>query len=95
MSKTSDRDDRDDRGGGQARDTGGGDQGRAGSGQPNPIELQRALKGVDYPATRGALVSAARNAQADDTIVDALMRIPERNYEDPAQVSEAVAKHRE
>ena len=62
--------------------------------QPNPIALQKALKGVDYPATRGALVSAARDSGADDAIVDALEGIPEKRYEDPAQVSEAVAHHR-
>ena len=77
-------------------DTQGGknaDNDRSG-GQPNPIELQRALKGMDYPATRGALISRAREAGADDSIVDALAQIPERNYEDPAQVSEAVADSR-
>ncbi|WP_245001801.1 DUF2795 domain-containing protein [Cupriavidus pinatubonensis] len=59
--------------------------------RPSPIALQKALKGVDYPATRGALVSAARESGADDEIVDALEAIPEKRYEDPAQVSEAVA----
>lgn len=67
----------------------------ANSNNPNPIALQKALKGMDYPATRGALISTARDNKADDSIINALMRIPERNYEDPAQVSEAVADHRD
>jgi hypothetical protein len=80
------------------KDKGGkGDKGSKGDSarsQPNPIALQKALKGVDYPATRGALVSAARDSGADGAIVDALEGIPEKRYEDPAQVSEAVAHHR-
>ena len=79
------------------RDKDKGDNGGKGDSarnQPNPIALQKALKGVDYPATRGALVSAARDSGADDAIVDALEGIPEKRYEDPAQVSEAVAHHR-
>lgn len=71
-----------------------GDRGNSARNQPNPIALQKALKGVGYPATRGALVSAARDSGADDAIVDALEGIPEKRYEDPAQVSEAVAHHR-
>ncbi|MCA3186706.1 MULTISPECIES: DUF2795 domain-containing protein [unclassified Cupriavidus] len=65
------------------------------TGNTDPIKLQKALKGLDYPATRGALISAARDNQADDGIINALMRIPEKNYEDPTQVSEAVAAHRD
>lgn len=65
------------------------------SGSLDPIELQKALKGLDYPATRGALISAARDNRADDRIINALMRIPEQHYESPAKVSEAVAAHRD
>ncbi|SOZ39901.1 DUF2795 domain-containing protein [Cupriavidus neocaledonicus] len=64
------------------------------AGMPNPIELQRALKGVDYPATREQLVDKAREAGADEAITRALEAIDDREYEDPAQVSEAVARGR-
>ena len=62
--------------------------------RPNPIDLQRHLKGVDYPATRDELVSKAREAGANEDILRALEAIPERDYEDPAQVSEAIGKDR-
>ncbi|NUO87858.1 MAG: DUF2795 domain-containing protein [Cupriavidus sp.] len=70
------------------------EQGKSGDagGMPNPIELQRALKGVDYPATREQLVDKAREAGADEAITRALEAIDDREYEDPAQVSEAVAR---
>jgi hypothetical protein len=66
--------------------------GNRGGNTPNPIELQRALKGVDYPATREQLLDKARQAGADDSITGALEQIPDREYEDPAQVSEAVGR---
>ena len=39
-------------------------------GQPNPIEVQKALHGVDYPTTREKLVEAARSNGANQDIVD-------------------------
>ena len=38
----------------------------------NPIDVQRHLKGVSYPASRDDLVSAARDNGASDEIVSAL-----------------------
>ncbi|CAG2147588.1 DUF2795 domain-containing protein [Cupriavidus plantarum] len=72
----------------QQQDGGSGKEGKL-----NPIELQKALKGMDYPANRDALVSLAQKNGAKDDIIEALGRIPDRDYEDPAQVSEAVAHH--
>jgi hypothetical protein len=68
------------------------DNGATRGGKVNPIELQRALKGADYPASREDLVAKARDAGADDAIIGALGSMADRQYEDPAQVSEAVAK---
>ncbi|SOY67343.1 conserved hypothetical protein [Cupriavidus taiwanensis] len=59
----------------------------------DPAALEQALRGLDYPATRGALVSAARDNNADDAIVDALLGIPEQNYRNAAEVAQAVARH--
>lgn len=60
------------------------------SSQPNPIDLQKHLAGVDYPADRDSLVKAARENGADDALIDQLQEIPERTYSGPDQVSEAV-----
>jgi hypothetical protein len=38
----------------------------------NPIELQKHLKGVDYPASKDDLVSAAESNGAPSELVDAL-----------------------
>ncbi|SOZ38555.1 DUF2795 domain-containing protein [Cupriavidus neocaledonicus] len=59
----------------------------------DPAALEQALRGLDYPATRGALISTARDNHAEDAIVDALLGIPEQNYRDAAEVAQAVARH--
>ncbi|NUO88025.1 MAG: DUF2795 domain-containing protein [Cupriavidus sp.] len=68
-------------------------QGKPRTDRWDPAALEQALRGLDYPATRGALVSTARDNDADDAIVDALLGIPEQNYRDAAEVAQAVARH--
>ncbi|MEU6425598.1 DUF2795 domain-containing protein [Microbispora sp. NPDC046973] len=61
---------------------------------PNPIQLQKHLKGVDYPAGKSDLIQTARDQGADDNIIDALERIPDRQYDGPNAVSKAVTEAR-
>ncbi|MEZ0075869.1 DUF2795 domain-containing protein [Planotetraspora sp. GP83] len=62
------------------------------AGAPNPIELQKHLKGVDYPAGKSDLVQAARDHGAGDDLVKALEKIPDRQYDGPNAVSKAVTE---
>ncbi len=64
------------------------------AGKPNPIQLQKHLSGVDYPASRDDLVKAAREHGADEQMVKALQNIPDRRYDGPNAVSKAVASGR-
>lgn len=59
--------------------------------KPNPIQIQKFLGGVDYPAGKEAILDAARESGADDAVLDALQGIPDREYDGPTAVSEAVA----
>lgn len=56
----------------------------------NPIQLQKSLKGVKYPAEKQALLDAAKNNQSDDAIRSALEKLPEQKYARPSDVSKAV-----
>ncbi|MEV0228790.1 DUF2795 domain-containing protein [Nonomuraea sp. NPDC050786] len=58
----------------------------------NPIELQKHLGGVDYPASKQELVRAAREHNASQEIIKALESMPDREYDGPNAVSEAVTK---
>ncbi|MBA2530469.1 MAG: DUF2795 domain-containing protein [Euzebyales bacterium] len=46
----------------------------------NPIEVQKALKGVSYPAIKGDLVSAAQGNGAASDISGALESLPDKEY---------------
>ncbi|AXE96486.1 DUF2795 domain-containing protein [Paraburkholderia sp. 22099] len=61
-------------------------------GQPNPIEVQKALHGVDYPTTREKLVEAARSNGANQDIVDLVGELPDKNYDSPAAVSKQLSR---
>ena len=56
----------------------------------NPIEIQKHLSGVSYPASKDDLVSHAREEDAPDEVMDTLQRLPERDYDGPTAVTEAV-----
>jgi hypothetical protein len=56
----------------------------------NPIDVQRHLRGVDYPASRDALVDKARANGASDDVVEALSRLPARDYDGPDTVMQGL-----
>ncbi|MFK8849928.1 DUF2795 domain-containing protein [Streptomyces sp. Ac-502] len=58
----------------------------------NPIELQKALKGAHYPASKDDLVSCAESNHAGSQMKDKISHIPSKSYENPAEVEKAVFK---
>jgi hypothetical protein len=55
----------------------------------NPIQIQKYLKGVDYPANKAALIENAKNLGADENICASLETLPDEDFRTPADVSEA------
>ena len=60
----------------------------------NPIELQRYLRGVDYPASKDDLVRRAEANGADERVRRALGALPAERFDSPNDVSEAIGKAR-
>jgi hypothetical protein len=58
---------------------------------PNPIEIQKYLSGIDYPASKDDVVSTAEKENAPDDVLEALRAIPDREYDGPTAVSSAVS----
>jgi hypothetical protein len=56
----------------------------------SPIDIQKALSGLDYPATKDQILQHAEQNGADQEILDALRQIDDREYEGPSGVSSAV-----
>jgi hypothetical protein len=53
----------------------------------NPIQVQKALGGIDYPASKEDLVKHAEEKGADEEVLSALKDLPDRKYETPADVN--------
>jgi len=55
----------------------------------NPIQVQKYLKGVDYPASKASLLENARSLGADEDVCASLEQLPDEHYQTPADVSQA------
>lgn len=58
----------------------------------NPIQLQKFLKGVDYPAKKADLISQAKSQGADENVLDTLNQLSEDDFETPTDVSKAIGE---
>ena len=56
----------------------------------SPIDIQKALSGVDYPASKADLIAHAEQQGGNREVLDALNGIDDREYEGPSGVSAAV-----
>ncbi len=54
------------------------------------VELQRALRGADFPAYRDDLIDLARRNHADDEILEALHRLEDLEFAGPGDVDDAL-----
>jgi uncharacterized linocin/CFP29 family protein len=52
----------------------------------NPIEVQKHLGGVDYPASREQLAETAKRNGADDDIVRAISQLRDEEFDGPDTV---------
>lgn len=58
----------------------------------NPIQLQKHLKGVDYPVSKEDLIKHAKQQGADEDALSALEQLPDEQYETPTDVSKAIGE---
>jgi hypothetical protein len=55
----------------------------------SPIDIQKSLSGIDFPASKQDIVAHAERNGADKEVIDALNKIEDREYEGPSGVSSA------
>ncbi|MFH9347687.1 DUF2795 domain-containing protein [Kitasatospora sp. NPDC017646] len=55
-----------------------------------PTDVQKALKGVSYPADRDELVERARSNGADESLVDQISDLDRDSFEGPDEVNNAL-----
>ncbi|MEU7426287.1 DUF2795 domain-containing protein [Streptomyces sp. NPDC040750] len=56
----------------------------------SPIDLQKALKGADYPASRDDLVSLAKRNGADEHVVQMISQAGTDRFDGPDEVQKAL-----
>jgi hypothetical protein len=56
----------------------------------NPIEVQKHLAGVDYPASKDELIAAAESNEAPQEIIEALQKMDGSEFDGPDDVMEAL-----
>lgn len=56
----------------------------------NPVQLQKDLKGIDYPVSKQDLIKHAQQQGADENVRSTLEQLPEQQYESPTEVSKAI-----
>jgi Protein of unknown function (DUF2795) len=57
----------------------------------NPAQLERHLKGVNYPASKAELVKHVERNGADQSICAAISSLPNQSYDSPAAVNRAIS----
>ncbi|MBE9049014.1 DUF2795 domain-containing protein [Nostocales cyanobacterium LEGE 11386] len=53
------------------------------------IDISRTLSGIDFPANKQDLVNHARDKNANEEIINVLQQMPEREYNNMADVEHA------
>jgi len=59
---------------------------------PSPIDIQKALGGMDYPASKDDLVRHAKDKGADDAVLGTLENLPDREFDSPTDVNKEAAR---
>lgn len=58
----------------------------------NPIQVEKYLKGMDYPCSKEQLIDAAKDHGADQNILHTLSDMPGDEFNSPKEISEAIGK---
>jgi len=58
----------------------------------NPVQVEKSLDGVNYPASKQDLIDTAKKQGASQDTIDTLQKMPGKTYNSPVDVSEAIGK---
>ena len=57
-------------------------------------EIQQALKGMDYPASKQELVQQAKQNNASRDVIQTIEKLPEQKFNSPTDVQKAFGEER-
>lgn len=57
----------------------------------NPVQVEKYLKGMDYPADKKELLECAKRNGADQGTCDRIQHLPDQRYAKPTDVTKALS----
>jgi len=58
----------------------------------NPVEVEKCLKGMNYPANKKDLIKHAQQQGANQDVIETLKELHNENFNSPVDVSKAVGE---
>jgi hypothetical protein len=58
--------------------------------EADPIDVQRHLVGLDYPARKDEVIARAEQNGAPQEVIEALQALTDERFEDPAEIQAAL-----
>ena len=58
----------------------------------NPVQVEKFLSGMDYPASKQDVVNYARGKGADENTLNTLQKMPGTSFDSPVDISEAIGQ---
>lgn len=68
------------------------DSSQSSSKRISPVQMQKHLKGVNYPASKGDLVARAQQNNASSEMVDKIRALPGDSFNGPKDVMRALGR---
>ena len=56
----------------------------------NPVEIEKSLRGINFPATKEEITKKAKENGAGREILDALNKLSEKEYQKPMDITKEV-----
>ena len=57
-----------------------------------PIQVQKFLKGVKYPASKGDLIEQAKRNKADKNVISMLEALEDKKFNGPTDISKIISE---
>lgn len=58
----------------------------------NPVEVEKSIKGINFPAKKQELVKHAQEHGANREVIDTIEHLPKDNFNNAADVAKAVGE---
>lgn len=58
----------------------------------NPVQIEKYLRGVDFPAGKNDVIQCAEDNEAPDEVLSALNRLGDYQYNSPVDITKEVGR---